>query len=138
MRCQAHQSIHQTPCRRNTPTPATQKSSGQRGGPRTPKRTSDPVQMQQVPRLPRKSPAASAAARAHQSVHQTPRRRLAVVAWGPGVPFEKSKHKNQNYLEHISFKCAFHYKNRNRKLNLVGKYLILKINVNIVHSNLNT
>ena len=57
-----------------SPTPATQKSSGQRGGPRTPKRTSDPVQMQQVPRLPRKSPAASAAARAHQSVHQTPRR----------------------------------------------------------------
>ena len=58
-----------------SPTPATQKSSGQRGGPRTPKRTSDPVQMQQVPRLPRKSPAASAAARAHQSVHQTLRRR---------------------------------------------------------------
>ena len=55
-----------------SPTPATQKSSGQRGGPRTPKRTSDPVQMQQVPRLPRKSPAASAAAREHQSVHQTP------------------------------------------------------------------
>ena len=55
-----------------SPRPATQKSSGQRGGPRTPKRTSDPVQMQQVPRLPRKSPAASAAARAHQSVHQTP------------------------------------------------------------------
>ena len=98
----AHQSVHQTPCRCSKPhachakvqrparrpahtkayirpradavrpTPATQKSSGQRGGPRTPKRTSDPVQMQQVPRLPRKSPAASAAARAHQSVHQTP------------------------------------------------------------------
>ena len=98
----AHQSVHQTPCRCSkshachakvqrparrpahtkayirpradaaSPTPATQKSSGQRGGPRTPKRTSDPVQMQQVPRLPRKSPTASAAARAHQSVHQTP------------------------------------------------------------------
>ena len=100
----AHQSVHQTPCRCSkshachakvqrparrpahtkayirpradaaSPTPARQKSSGQRGGPRTPKRTSDPVQTQQVPRLPRKSPAASAAARAHQSVHQTPRR----------------------------------------------------------------
>ena len=84
-----------------SPTPATQKSSGQRGGPRTPKRTSDPLQRRkphachakvqrparrpantkayirppaapQVPRLPRKSPAASAAAREHQSVHQTP------------------------------------------------------------------
>ena len=98
----ARQSVHQTPCKCSkshachakvqrpprrpahtkayirpradaaSPTPATQKSSGQRGGPRTPKRTSDPVQTQQVPRLPRKSPAVSAAARAHQSVHQTP------------------------------------------------------------------
>ena len=96
-----HQSVHQTPCSAASPTPATQKSSGQRGGPRTPKRTSDPLQRRkshpchakvqrparrpantkayirppavpQVPRLPRKSPAASAAAREHQSVHQTP------------------------------------------------------------------
>ena len=34
-----HQSVHQTPCRALSPTPAMQKS-GQRGGPRTPKRTS--------------------------------------------------------------------------------------------------
>ena len=97
-----HQSVHQTPCRcrkphachanvqrqarrpANTkayirppadaasPTPATQTSSDKHGGPRTPKRTSDPLQMPQVPRLPRKRPATTAAAREHQSVHQTP------------------------------------------------------------------
>ena len=47
------QSVHQTPCR--SPTPATQKQRQSGGAQTTPKRTSDPVQMQQVPRLPRKS-----------------------------------------------------------------------------------
>ena len=67
-----HQSVHQTPCSAASPTPATQTSSSHRGGPRTPKRTSDPAQMQQAPRLPRKRPAANAAAREHQSVHHSP------------------------------------------------------------------
>ena len=67
------QSVHQTPCK--CPTPATQKQRQSSGAQNAPKRTSDPVQVLQVPRLPRKSPAATAAARAHQSVHQTPCRR---------------------------------------------------------------
>ena len=70
----ARQSVHQTLWSTASPTPATQKSSWKSGGPRAPKRTSDPLQILQVPRLPRKRPAASAAAREHQSVHQTPRR----------------------------------------------------------------
>ena len=52
---QRRQSVHQTPCRAPSPTPATQKQRQSSGDQTTPKCTSDPVQMQQVPRLPRKS-----------------------------------------------------------------------------------
>ena len=47
------QSVHQTPCRRSKPH-ATQKQRPSGGAQNAPKRTSDPVQLQQVPRLPRK------------------------------------------------------------------------------------
>ena len=94
-----HQSVHQTPCRRRKPHAChakVQQSSGQRGGPRTPKRTSDPVQILQVPRLPRKSPAASAAAREHQSIHQTPCRRSKSHACHAKVQRPARRPANQN------------------------------------------
>ena len=99
------QSVHQTPCRRSkshachakaaaerrrpndakayirpragapSPTPATQKQRQSGGGQTTPKRTSDPLQMLQVPRLPRKSSGRAAETKRRQSVHQTPCRR---------------------------------------------------------------
>ena len=55
-----------------SPTPATQKQRQSGGAQNAPKRTSDPVQVLQVPRLPRKS---SGRAKTRQSVHQTPRKR---------------------------------------------------------------
>ena len=96
------QSVHQTPCRCSkshachakaaterrrpndakayirspadapSPTPATQKQRQSRGDQTTPKRTSDPLQMLQVPRLPRKSSGRTAETKRRQSVHQTP------------------------------------------------------------------
>ena len=96
------QSVHQTPCRCSkshachakaateprrpndakacirppadapSPTPATQKQRQSRGDQTTPKRTSDPLQMLQVPRLPRKSSGRAAETKRRQSVHQTP------------------------------------------------------------------
>ena len=97
-----HQSVHQTPCRCSkshachakvaaeprrpndakayirppadapSPTPATQKQRQSGGDQTTPKRTSDPLQMLQVPRLPRKSSGRAAETKRRQSVHQTP------------------------------------------------------------------
>ena len=96
------QSVHQTPCRCTkshachakaaaerrrpndakayigppadapSPTPATQKQRQSGGDQTTPKRTSDPLQMLQVPRLPRKSSGRAAETKRRQSVHQTP------------------------------------------------------------------
>ena len=96
------QSVHQTPCRCNkshachakaaaeqrrprsakayirpragaaSPTPATRKQRQSSGDQGAPKRTSDPVQMQQVPRLPRESSGRAAETKGRQSVHQTP------------------------------------------------------------------
>ena len=96
------QSVHQTPCRCSkphachakaaaerrrpndakayirpradapSPTPATQKQRQSGGDQTTPKRTSDPLQMLQVPRLPRKSSGRAAETKRRQSVHQTP------------------------------------------------------------------
>ena len=51
--------------------PWTRGESNRGLGPKTPKRTSDPVQVLQVPRLPRKS-SSRAAPTTRQSVHQTP------------------------------------------------------------------
>ena len=56
-----------------SPTPATQKQRQSGGAQNAPKRTSDPVQVQQVPRLPRKSSGKAAETKTRQSVHQTPR-----------------------------------------------------------------
>ena len=58
-----------------SPTPATQKQRQSRGDQTTPKRTSDPLQMLQVPRLPRKSSDRAAETKRRQSGHQTPCRR---------------------------------------------------------------
>ena len=99
-----HQSVHQTPCKRSkshachakaaeerrspkrakayirprasapSPTPATQKQRQSGGAQIAPKRTSDPVQVLQVPRLPRKSSGRAAEPKTRQSVHQTPRK----------------------------------------------------------------
>ena len=55
-----------------SPTPATQKQRQSGGAQNAPKRTSDPVQMLQVPRLPRKSSGRAAEPKTRQSVHQTP------------------------------------------------------------------
>ena len=54
-----------------SPTPATQKQRQSGGDQTTPKRTSDPLQMLQVPRLPRKSSSRTAETKRRQSVHQT-------------------------------------------------------------------
>ena len=105
------QSVHQTPCRCSkphachakaateprrpndakayirppagapSPTPATQKQRQSRGDQTTPKRTSDPLQMLQVPRLPRKSSDRAAETKRRQSVHQTPCRCSKSHAW---------------------------------------------------------
>ena len=58
-----------------SPTPATQKQRQSAGNQTTPKRTSDPLQMLQVPRLPRKSSGRTAETKRRQSVHQTHCRR---------------------------------------------------------------
>ena len=55
-----------------SPTPATQKQRQNRGDQTTPKRTSDPLQTLQVPRLPRQSSGSAAETKRRQSVHQTP------------------------------------------------------------------
>ena len=55
-----------------SPTPATQKQRQSGGDQTTPKRTSDPLQMLQVPRLPRKSSDRAAETKRRQSVHQIP------------------------------------------------------------------
>ena len=58
-----------------SPTPATQKQRQSGGAQNAPKRTSDPAQMLQVPRLPRlprKSSGRAAEPKTRQSVHQTP------------------------------------------------------------------
>ena len=55
-----------------SPTPATQKQRQSGGDQNAPKRTSDPVQVQQVPRLPHKSSGRAAETKTRQSVHQTP------------------------------------------------------------------
>ena len=55
-----------------SPTPATQKQRQSGGAQTTPKRTSDPLQRQQAPRLPRKSSGRAAEPKRRQSVHQTP------------------------------------------------------------------
>ena len=55
-----------------SPTPATQKQRQSGGAQNAPRRTSDPVQMLQVPRLPRKSNGRAAEPKTRQSVHQTP------------------------------------------------------------------
>ena len=57
-----------------SPTPATQKQRQSGGAQNAPKRTSDPVQVLQVPRLPRKSSGRAAEPKTRQSVHQTPRK----------------------------------------------------------------
>ena len=49
------QRIHQTPCSAASPTPATRKQRQSSGDQGAPKRTSDPLQCHQAPRLPRKS-----------------------------------------------------------------------------------
>ena len=68
------QSVHQTPrrCSKSHATRTKRQSSGDQGAP---KRTSDPVQAQQAPRLPRESSGRAAQTKERQSVHQTPRRR---------------------------------------------------------------
>ena len=58
-----------------SPTPATQKQRQSGGAQNVPKRTSDPAQVLQVPRLPRKSSGRAAEPKTRQSVHQTPRKR---------------------------------------------------------------
>ena len=58
-----------------SPTPATQKQRQSGGAQNAPKRTSDPVQVLQVPRLPRKSSGRAAEPKTRQSVHQTPCKR---------------------------------------------------------------
>ena len=55
-----------------SPTPATQKQRQSGGAQNAPKRTSDPVQVLQAPRLPRKSSGRAAEPKTRQSVHQTP------------------------------------------------------------------
>ena len=55
-----------------SPTPATQKQRQSGGAQTTPKRTSDPLQRRQAPRLPRKSSGRAAEPKRRQSVHQTP------------------------------------------------------------------
>ena len=55
-----------------SPTPATQKQRQSGGAQNAPKRTSDPVQVLQVPRLPRKSSGRAAEPKTRQSVHQAP------------------------------------------------------------------
>ena len=60
------------PADAQSPTPATQKQQHSGGDQTTPKRTSDPLQMLQVPRLPRKSSDRAAETKRRQSVHQTP------------------------------------------------------------------
>ena len=57
-----------------SPTPATQKQRQSGGAQNAPKRTSDPAQVLQVPRLPRKSSGKAAGPKTRQSVHQTPRK----------------------------------------------------------------
>ena len=57
-----------------SPTPATQKQRQSGGAQNAPKRTSDPVQVLQAPRLPRKSSGRAAEPKTRQSVHQTPRK----------------------------------------------------------------
>ena len=66
------QSVHQTPrkCSKCHACYAKQRQSG--GDQNAPKRTSDPVQVQQAPRLPRKSSGRAAETKTRQSVHQTP------------------------------------------------------------------
>ena len=96
------QSVHQTPCKRSkshachakaaeerrrpkrakayirplasapSPTPATQKQRQSGGDQNAPKRTSDPLEVPQVPHLPRKSSGRAAETKTRQSVHQTP------------------------------------------------------------------
>ena len=66
------QSVHQTPCSAASPTPATQKQRQSSGDQGAPKRTSDPVQVLQAPRLPRESSGRAAETKERQSVHQTP------------------------------------------------------------------
>ena len=58
-----------------SPTPAAQKQRQSGGAQNAPKRTSDPAQVLQVPRLPRKSSGRAAEPKTRQSVHQTPRKR---------------------------------------------------------------
>ena len=60
------------------------------GGARAPKRTSTPLPVQQAPCLPRKSPAGRAAARARQSVHQTPCQYSKPHACHAKAPLEKA------------------------------------------------
>ena len=55
-----------------SPTPATQRQRQSGGAQNAPKRTSDPGQVLQVPRLPRKSSGRAAEPKTRQSVHQTP------------------------------------------------------------------
>ena len=57
-----------------SPTPATQKQRQSGGAQNAPKRTSDPAQVLQAPRLPRKSSGRAAELKTRQSVHQTPRK----------------------------------------------------------------
>ena len=66
------QSVHQTPCSAASPTPATRKQRQSSGDQGAPKRTSDPLQVLQVPRLPRESRGRAAETKERQSVHQTP------------------------------------------------------------------
>ena len=66
------QSVHQTPCSAASPTPATRKQRQSSGDQGAPKRTSDPLQVQQVPRLPRESSGRAEETKERQSVHQTP------------------------------------------------------------------
>ena len=54
------------------PRSSKQRQSG--GAQNAPKRTSDPAQVLQVPRLPRKSSGKAAGPKTRQSVHQTPRK----------------------------------------------------------------
>ena len=54
-----------------SPTPATQKQQQNGVDQTTPKRTSNPQQMLQVPRLPRKSSGRAAETKRRQSLHQT-------------------------------------------------------------------
>ena len=86
------QSVHQTPCSAASPTPAARKQRQSSGDQGAPKRTSDPLQVQQVPRLPRESSGRAAETKERQSVHQTP---CSAASPTPATPKQRQSSGDQ-------------------------------------------